>query len=109
VLDNLLSNAVKHSPGEAPVSVFIEERTDGEHHWALVDVVDEGPGIPEDLLPHIFERFTTGHTREGGLGLGLYIAKRIAVAHGGDLTVARQPSKGTRFTLRLPVITGVGA
>ena len=44
--------------------------------FALVDVIDEGPGVPDDLLPHIFERYTSGRTHEGGLGLGLYIAFR---------------------------------
>jgi signal transduction histidine kinase len=65
--------------------------------------VDEGPGISAEALPNIFEKFYTGRGREGGLGMGLYLAKRIAVLHGGDLTVDSRPGKGARFTLTLPV------
>ena len=64
-----------------------------------IEVVDEGPGIAPDFLPHLFERFST--RERGGLGLGLYIAKRIATAHGGDLSVQSQPGKGARFILSL--------
>ncbi|HVE81598.1 MAG TPA: sensor histidine kinase, partial [Myxococcales bacterium] len=70
--------------------------------WARVDVVDEGPGISAELLPRIFDRFVTGQKAGQGLGLGLYLAKRIASAHGGDLTVESTPGKPTRFTLLLP-------
>jgi signal transduction histidine kinase len=73
---------------------------------ARVDVQDEGPGIPEDILPHLFERFVSGSRRQGGLGLGLYLAKRIAAIHGGDLTVESSPGKGARFTLSLPLPEG---
>jgi signal transduction histidine kinase len=76
---------------------------------AKVDVVDEGPGIPPDVLPHVFERFVTGTGSQGGLGLGLYLAKRIARVHGGDLTVESAPGKGARFMLTLPSSPGSGA
>lgn len=69
---------------------------------ALVEVIDEGPGIPAEQLPYLFERYRTGRPGEGGLGLGLYLAKRIAAIHGGDLTAESQPGKGARFTLSLP-------
>jgi signal transduction histidine kinase len=68
-----------------------------------VDVVDEGPGIPPDVLPFVFDRFYTSRRgREGGLGLGLYLAKRIAALHGGELAAESEPGRGARFTLRLP-------
>jgi two-component system, OmpR family, sensor kinase len=67
-------------------------------------VRDQGPGIPNEVLPHIFERFYTGKRREGGLGLGLYLAKRIASVHGGDLTAASPPGKGASFVLTLPAL-----
>jgi two-component system OmpR family sensor kinase len=69
---------------------------------ALVEVVDEGPGIPNDMLPRLFDRYVTGDNGRGGLGLGLYLAKRIAALHGGDLTVDSTPGKGARFTLSVP-------
>jgi signal transduction histidine kinase len=68
-------------------------------------VLDEGPGIAAEMLPHIFERYVTGTSRTGGLGLGLYIAKRIADIHGGDLSVERRSAGGgTRFRLFLPLV-----
>ena len=107
-LENIIANALQKSPAGAPVSVFVtqqKDRTDGS--FAKVDVQDEGPGIPADILPHVFDRFVTGDSHGplrsgGGLGLGLYLAKRIAAAHGGDLTVESAPGKGARFTLTLP-------
>lgn len=101
-VENLIANALQHSPkgGGVTITVSREARTDGE--WARVEVVDEGPGIPPEVLPRLFKRLTTGTQREGGLGLGLYLAKRIALAHGGDLTVESEPGHGARFRLVLP-------
>jgi signal transduction histidine kinase len=98
-LENIVSNAIQKSPANAAVTVFVSK----SRQRVNVDVVDEGPGIPADILPHVFERFVSGSRREGGLGLGLYLAKRIAAVHGGDLTVESPPGKGARFTLTLPV------
>jgi signal transduction histidine kinase len=99
-VENLIANAAQQSPAAVPVSVFVR-RTRGasQEPRVNIEVVDEGPGIAPDFLPHLFERFST--RERGGLGLGLYIAKRIATAHGGDLSVASQPGKGARFTLSL--------
>jgi signal transduction histidine kinase len=97
-LENVIANALQKSPARAPVSVFVTSRA----REARVDVQDEGPGIPADILPHVFERFVSGGRQQGGLGLGLYLAKRIAAIHGGDLTVESAPGKGARFTLSLP-------
>jgi len=98
-LENLVSNATQHSPAAAPISVFLRTgRGARQEPRAQVEVVDEGPGIAPEFLPHVFERFAT---RERG-GLGLYIAKRIAEVHGGDLSVESEPGKGARFTLSLP-------
>lgn len=103
-IENIIANAIQKSPDKAPVSIFVTlqaNRPDGP--LAKVDVVDQGPGIPEDILPHVFDRFVTGSQRQGGLGLGLYLAKRIAGVHGGDLTVDSRPGHGARFSLTLPV------
>jgi len=102
-VDNLLTNAIGHSPKGGSISVFITQEQSETTAWGCVEVVDEGPGIPDDLLPHIFDRFLTGRAREGGVGLGLYIAKRIAAVHGGDVRADRYPGKGARFTLRIPL------
>lgn len=100
-LENLVSNATQHSPAAAPISVFLRTgRGARQEPRVLIEVVDEGPGIAPEFLPHVFERFAT--SERGGLGLGLYIAKRIAEVHGGDLSVESQPGKGARFTLTLP-------
>jgi two-component system, OmpR family, sensor kinase len=102
-LENVIANAIQKSPASASINIFVrrEERAAAERQ-ALVEVIDEGPGIPAEQLPYLFERFHTG--REGGLGLGLYLAKRIAKLHGGDLTAASAPGKGARFTLSLPLL-----
>lgn len=102
VVENLLANAVKHSPTSAPVHVQINRvsQTDGER--AVVEVIDQGPGVPDEVLPRIFDRYVSGEAKRGGLGLGLYLAKRIARLHGGDLQVENLPGKGARFTLAIP-------
>jgi two-component system OmpR family sensor kinase len=101
-LENIVANAVRHSPDEAPVSILIRRGRTDDRDVAAIEIVDEGPGIATELLPHIFERFVTGEGRKGGLGLGLYLAKRIATLHNGDLTVESKPGAGARFTLLLP-------
>jgi two-component system, OmpR family, sensor kinase len=100
-LENLLANAVNHSPTGAPVRVFISTEAHDDGERARLEVHDEGPGIPPELLPRIFERFASG-ARSTGLGLGLYLAQRIAVALDGDLSVESQPGQGAHFTLLLP-------
>jgi signal transduction histidine kinase len=102
-LDNLISNALGHSPRSAPVNVFIREQGEGGSGWAHLEVIDEGPGVPEEILPHIFDRYVTGRAKTGGVGLGLYLANRIAQAHGGRINVESTPGKGSRFKLCLPV------
>ncbi|HEY2541481.1 MAG TPA: ATP-binding protein [Gaiellaceae bacterium] len=94
VVSNLIANARQH--GEPPVHVHAETR---DRHFRIV-VADQGVGVPEELVPRLFERFEHGGT-SGGTGLGLAIAKAYANAHGGDLTYQPGPW-GTRFELILP-------
>jgi two-component system, OmpR family, sensor kinase len=102
-VENLVANAVQQSPDDAAVSIFVKLRkTRRENDTALVEIIDEGPGIPQDMLPRLFDRYVTGEGRSGGLGLGLYLAKRVAAVHGGDLAVESPPGKGARFMLTLP-------
>jgi signal transduction histidine kinase len=100
-LENLLANAVKHSPAGGAVTLQVATLARGGDQAAVITVADEGPGIPPELLPRLFERFTAG-PGSTGLGLGLYLASRIAAAHGGTLTVDSAPGHGARFALSLP-------
>lgn len=100
ILANLIGNALKH--GGSPVRVSI--RTAGDE--LLIEVRDHGPGIPEDVLPHVFDRFykaSASRPRSEGSGLGLSIAMENALIHGGDITAANSPDGGGAvFRLRLP-------
>ncbi len=71
----------------------------------MIEVQDHGPGIPEDVLPHVFDRFykaSASRPRSEGSGLGLSIALENAHIHGGEITAANSPKGGAVFTLRLP-------
>jgi two-component system sensor histidine kinase MtrB len=94
VVANLVGNALEHGGGKA--SVVVADRT--------VEVRDDGPGIPAEQLPHVFDRFWKGDpSRTGpGSGLGLAIARENARLLGGDVTVESEPGQGAAFTFRLP-------
>jgi signal transduction histidine kinase len=96
----LLDNAVKYTPDGGRVTVRILEK----NGWAELEVSDTGPGISEDELPLIFERFYQAEASRaaGGAGLGLSIACQIAEAHGGRIEVESSPGGGSTFTLLLP-------
>ncbi|MEU9979623.1 HAMP domain-containing sensor histidine kinase [Streptomyces sp. NPDC050856] len=100
ILANLIGNALKH--GGSPVRVSV--RTGDED--LIIEVRDHGPGIPEDVLPHVFDRFykaSASRPRSEGSGLGLSIAMENAHIHGGDITAANSPDgDGAVFVLRLP-------
>jgi two-component system, OmpR family, sensor kinase len=100
--DNLIANAIQQSQEGGTVTVLIGTQTGPGGECARVDVIDEGPGVAPEILPRIFERHTTSKARGGGLGLGLFLAKRIAQLHGGELTVESPPGSGAHFTLLLP-------
>jgi len=105
VLGNLLDNAAKYSPDGTPIR--LEANRAGA--LAVLAVEDAGPGVPGPERDRIFERFTqldSGATRRaGGVGLGLYIARQLAQAQGGELLVGEpaRPGAGARFELRLPL------
>ena len=102
VLENLVVNAVKHSPRGMPVRLEVAQERRNDGLWGVVHVVDEGPGIPAELRPTLFERFTQGTSRSHGLGLGLYLAREITEAHGGQLSLESPPGPGAHFKLALP-------
>lgn len=96
LLRNLVANAVRAAGKEG---VRVRVRREADH--ALLEVEDSGPGIPEDLLPRLFQRFARGPG--GGTGLGLAIAHAIAKAHGGEIAVESRPGR-TVFRVRLPLL-----
>ena len=108
-LGNLIDNAVRHSPADTRVSLGVRRVDAGLSGLAEVSVADEGPGIPEDDLERIFERFyrvdEARSRNTGGTGLGLSIVKHVALGHGGEVTVWSAEGVGSTFTLRLPIAT----
>ncbi|MFE2043443.1 ATP-binding protein [Streptomyces sp. NPDC059477] len=102
ILANLVGNALKHGGSPVRVSVRVEH-TGGEE--VVIRVRDHGPGIPKDVLPHVFDRFykaSASRPRSEGSGLGLSIALENAHIHGGEITAENSPEGGAVFTLRLP-------
>jgi signal transduction histidine kinase len=102
VAENLLANAVKHTLAGTRVTLSAR----GANGQVVVAVEDEGPGIPDEELVHLGERFFRGgeiNTRQRGLGLGLAIASEILELHGSHLEVDSEVGKGTRFSFRLPL------
>jgi two-component system sensor histidine kinase HydH len=97
VLLNVILNAIQASPPGSCVRV--RERLDQQN--ALIDVIDEGPGVPAEHLGHVFSPFFT--TREKGTGLGLAIAHRIVMTHSGRIDVIETSEHGTCFRIRLPI------
>jgi signal transduction histidine kinase len=97
IVTNLIGNAIEHGGENVRVTIRLVEAT------ALVEVRDEGPGIPAVHLPHVFDRFYKADpARPGGSGLGLAIAAEHARVLGGSIEVASAEGSGTTFTLRLP-------
>ena len=102
VIVNLIDNAIKYTQegGKIEISVGREGST------AILEVSDNGPGIPPDCLPHVFERFyradKAGSRADGGFGLGLAIVKWIAESHNGAVELSSQPEAGSVFTVTLP-------
>ncbi|QSQ22002.1 HAMP domain-containing histidine kinase [Pyxidicoccus parkwayensis] len=101
ILENLTANALKHSPPGLPVGVDVQWQVRPEGRWARITVSNQGPGIAPEVMDTLFERFARG-PGSTGLGLGLYLSRRIALAHGGTLEVTSTPGAGTRFEVALP-------
>lgn len=110
LLDNLLDNAVKYTPEAAKPVALRLERNEGH---ALLHVEDHGRGIPEKERSQVFERFYRGGnelTRTApGIGLGLYLVERAATRMHGSVVIAANGTRGTRFTLTLPLVAAASA
>jgi signal transduction histidine kinase len=106
VLWNLLANAIKFTPRHGRVIVRLER----EPERYLVSVEDDGIGIPENELPHVFERFRQADgsptRRHSGMGIGLALARSLVELHGGTIWADSQPGHGSRFTFSLPIPPG---
>ncbi|MEZ6196951.1 MAG: hybrid sensor histidine kinase/response regulator [Planctomycetota bacterium] len=102
VVENLVGNAeevMAEAGRDGRIAVSVRERPDGQ---VELNVCDEGPGIPEDLLPRIFEPFARG--RVGGTGLGLAVCARVVEEHGGAITAENAPQGGACFRILLPAL-----
>jgi signal transduction histidine kinase len=102
VVVNLLDNAIKYTPEGGNVSLTVK----AENDKAILEVADNGIGIPADQMPRLFERFfraDKARSRErGGAGLGLSIVKSICLAHHGHVEASSEPGHGSRFRVELP-------
>ena len=104
VMINLLDNAIKYTPPGSVIEIYTEKNN--ESRQVVVSVSDDGPGIPDDQKPHIFDMFYSGANKiadsRRSLGLGLSLCKSIITAHGGTIWVTDHDPKGTVFTFTLP-------
>ena len=96
---NLLLNAVQAMDGRPGGQLYVRTSLDGDQ--ARVDVIDNGPGIPEDVRERVWEVYFS--LKRGGTGLGLPTARRIVEEHGGSLRFETEVGKGTDFVIRLPL------
>jgi two-component system OmpR family sensor kinase len=103
IVDNLLANVRAHTPAGTPASVSVRRR----NGTAEIAVTDSGPGLDEEHLEHVFERFYRADPSRarasGGIGLGLAIVAAVAEAHGGTVSASSRPGHGTTFSISLPL------
>jgi two-component system OmpR family sensor kinase len=113
VLGNLVMNALKHTPAGTPVTVRLA--TEGgadDAPRAVLEVADEGPGMPPDIAAHVFERFyraDQARRHDGSTGLGLAIAAALVTGHGGRIAVDTLPGAGATFRIELPLAGALAA
>lgn len=104
VFTNLISNAIRHSPEQHTINICVH--TTKQH--AAVAIANDGPGIPPEDLPYIWDRFYRADKsrarNHGGTGLGLTITKKLVEAMQGDITVSSIPGQGATFTFTLPIV-----
>ncbi len=100
VVTNVLANAIRYAPG-SPIEIGLSRRED---HLRIV-IADHGPGIPEEYRARVFDRFARidSATRQGGFGLGLWIAREIVLAHQGSISIDSPAGRGSTFAIELPL------
>jgi signal transduction histidine kinase len=104
VLTNLVDNALRHSP----VGGLVRITTTREDATVVVCVEDEGPGVPHDLLPRLFEKLAHGRDRTAGTGLGLFFCRITVEDWGGAIGYERRERGGSKFWIRLKSALGMG-
>jgi two-component system OmpR family sensor kinase len=108
IVDNLLANVRAHTPAGTPASVSVRRKNGS----AEIAVTDEGPGLDEEHLEHLFERFyradASRSRASGGVGLGLAIVAAVAEAHGGTASASSRPGEGTTIAIALPLARDAG-
>jgi signal transduction histidine kinase len=98
VIANLLTNALRHTPAGGSIDVRVRQVA----QTLEIEVRDTGEGMSADDVAHAFDRFHKGRTSRGA-GLGLTIARNLVRAHGGEITIASQPNRGTTVVVGLPL------
>jgi two-component system sensor histidine kinase CpxA len=104
-IENVVRNAVRYTPPSTAVEVNLESNSSGITSSVSIRVIDEGPGVPTEALPHLFEPFyrvSQSRERDGGAGLGLAISQRIAHLHGGEISAGNRPEGGFEVSMILP-------
>ena len=104
VLGNIIGNAIKFTKTG---NITIETHVHGDENKVEIRIIDTGSGIPDILLPHLFEKFSTKKTAvnesQTGTGLGLFLSKAILLAHGGRVYASNNSNAGSTFTIILPI------
>jgi two-component system sensor histidine kinase MtrB len=107
VVANLVGNALRHGARPVQLRLYARKTTgEAEEGWAVIEVLDSGPGLPDDVLPHVFDRFyksDSARTRTEGSGLGLSITAENVHLHGGTVTAANRAEGGALFTVEIPL------
>ena len=102
LFSNILENAAKYGPANGTISISLKSESD---NYIIVTIHDQGGEIPNESIPHLFDRFyrvdPSRSPKTGGAGLGLAIAREIALRHNGDISITSNPDKGTFVTIRL--------
>ena len=102
VLINIIDNAIKYTPPGSDIEIGWKR----QGKWILISIADNGPGIPDEAKPHIFEMFYSASNRiadsRRSMGLGLALCKAIVNAHGGEITVSDNAPHGSVFTFSVP-------
>jgi signal transduction histidine kinase len=101
VLTNLLSNALRYTPRGGKIKVHLTEAGFDTERNVTISIVDNGPGIEPEMLPHVFDRFHKS-SDSGGMGLGLSIAKYLVEAHHGTIRAESEVGEGTNITFSFP-------
>ena len=101
-LENVVKNAIEHTPADSSVTIKASDRV----HSLVLEIMDEGPGIPEDEQPYLFERFHRGSYGKAGYGIGLSMARDILKAHHGSIAAGNRTGDGAWFYLEAPILEG---